>query len=319
MFKKPPFYLLALTFILSGCGSDSSESAGSDSTSDEQSQGESQEESQEETQEDTRTYESENGPVEVPNEPKWVVSLAYTGSIAALDANIVGADSWSDMNPRYDEYLEGAEVVSDESIEKIIELEPDLIVGYSDIKNIDKLQEIAPTVTYTYDKLDYLSQHVEIGKLLNKEEKAQEWVDDFQQRAEDTGDEVREEIGEDTSVTVVEVFDKEMYVFGNNFGRGTEILYQEMELKMPEKVEEVALEEGYHAISAEVLRDYVGDYLVLSTNPGEENSFQQTETYNNMPAVQNAQVIEVNADEFYFNDPITLDFQLDLFEESFLK
>lgn len=53
-------------------------------------------------------------------------------------------------------------------MEKIIELEPDLIIGLSTAKNLDKLKEIAPTVTFTYGKVDYLTQHLEIGKLLNK-------------------------------------------------------------------------------------------------------------------------------------------------------
>ena len=32
--------------------------------------------------------------------------------------------------------------------------------------------------------------------------------------------------------------DKQLYVYGDNWGRGTEILYQEMKLNMPEKVKE---------------------------------------------------------------------------------
>ena len=50
---------------------------------------------------------------------------------------------------RFEKELKDVEEVSDESLEKIIELEPDLIIGLSTIKNIDKLNEIAPTVTYT--------------------------------------------------------------------------------------------------------------------------------------------------------------------------
>ncbi|MEH6976906.1 ABC transporter substrate-binding protein, partial [Bacillus pseudomycoides] len=46
------------------------------------------------------------------------------------------------------------------------------IIGLSNIKNIDKLKKIAPTVTFTYGKVDYLTQHLEIGKLLNKEKEA---------------------------------------------------------------------------------------------------------------------------------------------------
>src|SRR5699024_11547586 len=72
------------------------------------------------------------------------------------------------------------------------------------------LSEIAPTVTFTYGKEDYLQQHIEIGKVVNKEEEATAWVDDFKQRATDIGDKVRDKIGEDTTISVVESFDKQL-------------------------------------------------------------------------------------------------------------
>ncbi len=235
----------------------------------------------------------------------------------ALDVPLVGVDSWSKMNPRY-EKLKDMEEVTDENLEKIIELDPDLIIGLSNIKNVDKLKEIAPTVTYTYGKVDYLTQHIEIGKLLNKEEAARSWVEDFKKRAKAAGEDIKAEIGEDTTVSVIESFDKQLYVFGDNWGRGTEILYQEMGLNMPEKVKEEALEQGYYALSPEVLPEFAGDYLIFSKNADADNSFQETETYKNIPAVKNDRVFEVNAKEFYFNDPITLDYQLDYFKEAFL-
>lgn len=294
-----PLLLLPLLLIVSACGSEDAKNT--------------------DAQTETITYESENGPIEVPANPQRVVVLSsFAGNVMALDVHLVGVDSWSKMNPRFADRLKDVEEVSDENLEKIIELEPDLIIGLSNIKNVDKLQEIAPTVTYTYGKVDYLTQHLEIGKLLNKEDEAQAWIDDFKARAQKAGEEIKEKIGEDATVSVIENFDKQLYVFGDNWGRGTEILYQEMELKMPEKVKEMALKEGYHAISPEVLPQFAGDYLIFSKNPDTDNSFQETDTFKEIPAVKNDRLYEVNAKEFYFNDPITLDFQLDFFIESFL-
>ncbi|WP_430722771.1 iron-hydroxamate ABC transporter substrate-binding protein [Siminovitchia fortis] len=272
-----------------------------------------------ENESETITYESENGPIEVPANPKRVVVLSsFTGNVMALGVNLVGADSWSKMNPRFEKDLKDVEEVSDENLEKIIELDPDLIIGLSTIKNIDKLSEIAPTVTYTYGKVDYLTQHLEIGKLLNKEKEAKEWVDDFKKRAQAAGQEIKAKIGEDSTVSVIENWDKQLYVYGDNWGRGTEILYQEMKLAMPEKVKEMALKDGYYALSLEVLPEYAGDYVILSKNSDLDNSFQETDTYKSIPAVKNNHVFEVNSKEFYFNDPITLELQLDFFKKSFL-
>ncbi|MED3865627.1 iron-hydroxamate ABC transporter substrate-binding protein [Priestia megaterium] len=295
-------FMLIFVLLISACSSGSTES---------KSEGNSGSE--------TITYQSEDGPVKVPANPKRVVVLgSYAGNVMSLGVNIVGVDSWSKMNPRFEKKLKGVEEVSDENLEKIIKLKPDLIIGLSTTKNVDKLKKIAPTVTYTYDKVDYLTQHVEIGKLLNKEKEAQSWVNDFKKRAAKAGSDIKAKIGDDTTVSVIENFDKQLYVFGDNWGRGTEILYQEMKLKMPEKVKDMALKDGYYAISPEVLPEYAGDYLIFSKNQDGDTSFEKTDTYKNIPAVKNNHVFEANAKEFYFNDPITLDYQLDFFTQKFL-
>ncbi|MCD4837496.1 MULTISPECIES: iron-hydroxamate ABC transporter substrate-binding protein [Neobacillus] len=300
-----PFILL-LVLIISACSNNNNSSKEESS-------------SVKEDKPKTITYQSENGPVEVPANPKRVVLLSgYTGNVLQLGVNVVGVDVWSKNNPTFKDELKDVAEVSDENIEKIIELEPDLIIGLSNIKNIDKLKQIAPTVTYTWGKLDYLTQHIEIGKLLNKEKEARAWVEDFKKRAEAAGEEIRTKIGEDATVTVIESYGKDLYVFGDNWARGTEILYQSMKLKMPDKVKEMALKDGYYALSAEVLPEYVGDYLILSKYQDADVSFQETETYKNIPAVKNGHVFEMRGEGASFSDPITLENQLEFVKKSFL-
>ena len=270
---------------------------------------------------DTVTYTTVDGEeIAVPASPERVVVLSsYAGDLINFDVNIVGVDAWSAGNPNFSEGLSGIAVVSNADVEKILELEPDLIIGLDNIENADQLSEIAPTVLFTYGELSYLDQIVEIGKVVNKEEEAVAWIDEFQTEAQAVGEEIKAAIGEDATVTVAENFEKQMYIFGDNWARGTEILYQEMGLNMPETVKENALDAGYYAISEEVLGDYIGDYLILSlaaTDP--ETSFLDAEWFQNIPAVQNNQVFVADAETFYFNDSLSLDYQLDFFEESFL-
>lgn len=299
-------FILIFALILSACSSNATEEKEKNTGN-------------KEKEEEFITYQSETGPIEVPADPQRVILLSgFTGNVIDLGVNIVGIDVWSKMNPRFEQELANVEEVSDENLEKIIELEPDLIIGLSNINNIDRLKEIAPTVTYTWGKLDYLEQHIELGKLLNKEKEATDWVKDFQSRAEAAGEEIRAKIGEDATVSVIESFEKDIYVFGNNWARGTEVLYQAMGLKMPEKVEEMALEAGYYAISTEVLPEFTGDYLIFSKYPDADNSFQETQTYKNMPAIKNGQVFEMDARSATFSDPITVEAQLAFFIESFL-
>ena len=298
-----PFMLLSL-LLISACSSTSSTEKENDTKKEES---------------ETFTYESETGPVEVPKDPQRVVMLSgFTGNVIELDVNLVGVDVWSKTNPTFEKELKDVAEVSEDNLEQIIELEPDLIIALSTVKNIDKLSEIAPTVTYTWGKLDYLEQHIEIGKLLGKEEEAKAWVDDFQKRVTEAGDEIKAKIGEDATVSVIEAYDKNLYVYGDNWARGTEILYQGMKLKMPEKVKEMALKDGYYALSTEVIPDYAGDYVILSKYAEADTSFQETETYKNIPAVKNGRVYEMEGNGASFSDPVTLEKHLAFFKESFL-
>jgi len=90
----------------------------------------------------TVTYQSENGPVEVPTHPKRVIVLStFTGDVLKLGAPLIGVDSYAKDNPNFKEALKGVEAVSENDIEKIIALKPDLIIGLSTTKNIDKLKK----------------------------------------------------------------------------------------------------------------------------------------------------------------------------------
>lgn len=302
--KRLFILLFSIIFLLSACNTDKEKNKDDESSK---------------TEKDTITYESENGAIKVPAHPKRVVVLSqFTGDLLKLGINVVGVDSWAKDNPRFKE-LKEVETVSEDNLEKIIELEPDLIIGLSTTKNLDKLKEIAPTVTYTYGKVDYLTQHIEIGKLVNKEKEAREWVENFKKETAEVGKQIKEKIGKNATVSVIEKFDKQWYVFGNNWGRGTEILYQAMGLKMPESVKKHALKDGYYALSEEVIPKFAGDYLIISDQSGaKDTSYLKSDIFQSIPAVKKGNVFVIDGKKFYFNDASTLEFQLEFFKEKFL-
>ncbi|MFS0784966.1 iron-hydroxamate ABC transporter substrate-binding protein [Shouchella sp. 1P09AA] len=270
---------------------------------------------------ETFTYESEKGPIEVPTNPERIVALSSAPNLLSLDVPLVGVDEWTYGHPLFTEELEEAEtqVVSDENLESIVELQPDLIIVGAHANNIDRLEEVAPTIVYTWGELDYLTQHVELGKLVDKEEEAQAWVDDYSDRAAQLGDDIRSEIGEETTVSVFEVENEDFYTFNDGFARGTELLYQAMDLEMPEEVAEDVAESGYYQMSTEVIGDYAGDFIVLSRRAQADTSFMESDTWNNIPAVQNDRVIEIDMESSTYSDPRTLDHLMEVFEDGFLK
>ncbi|MUT64652.1 iron-hydroxamate ABC transporter substrate-binding protein [Paenibacillus sp. NEAU-GSW1] len=313
--------IVVLSIVLSACGANKANngSSAAENASPSASPAASEPAASEPAAAGTITYQSELGPIEVPANPQRIVALSSAPNVISLGGTVVGVDEWTEKSPHFKDKLSGVAVVSEDKLEDIIALEPDLIIAGSYNKNLDKMKEIAPTVVYTWGKLDYLAQQLEIGKLLNKEQEAQAWIDDFKKRAAEAGAEIKAKIGEDATISVLETDSKSFYVFGNNWARGTEILYQAMGLNMPEKVKADALGPGYYQLSNEVVADYAGDYIVLSRSGTGDNSFMETDAWKNIPAVKNNHVIEIDTEASTYSDPTTLEYLLNIFKEGFLK
>jgi iron complex transport system substrate-binding protein len=87
-------FMLIFVLLISACSNGSTESK-NDSSKNSESK--------------TITYQSEDGPVKVPANPKRVVVLgSYAGNVLSLGVNIVGVDSWSKMNPRFEKKLKAS-------------------------------------------------------------------------------------------------------------------------------------------------------------------------------------------------------------------
>ncbi|KPD00059.1 Iron(3+)-hydroxamate-binding protein YxeB precursor [Geobacillus sp. BCO2] len=152
--------LLVFALVLSACGNTNSGKKENNAASSK-------------NEKETVTFQSENGPVEIPAHPKRIVALWGAAYIVAFGVPVVGADAWSKASPVLQDKLKDAETVSEDDIEKIISLKPDLIVGLSTTKNIDKLNKIAPTITFTYEKYNYRDLILQYAKLVNKEDESE--------------------------------------------------------------------------------------------------------------------------------------------------
>lgn len=302
--------LLMMVVIISACGNNATKSN--------QSAGETNPSVSEEKSEDTVTYQSENGPVKVPAQPTRIVALSSAPNVLSLNGTVVGVDQWTAGSPLFSDKLKDVAIVSADDPEGVAAQNPDLIIVGAESKNIDQLQKIAPTVVYTWGKLNYLDQQVEIGKLLNKEAEAKQWVEDFSKKAAEVGNKIKAKYGDKMTVSVIEISGKDVYVMGDHWARGTEILFQAMKLNMPEKAKEETMKQGYNTLSLEVLPQYIGDFVVVSRDVATDNEIMKSTIWSKIPAVQNKHVIEIDTKASSYSDPTTLEYLLNIFEKGFL-
>ncbi|MEW8965890.1 ABC transporter substrate-binding protein, partial [Staphylococcus arlettae] len=215
--------------------------------------------------------------------------------------------------------FKGVEKVGENDVEKVAKTKPDLIIAYSTDKNIKKYKKIAPTVVFDYGKHDYLDQQQELAKIVGKEKEQQKWEKEWKAKTKKDGEQIQNKIGKDATVTIFDEFDKKLYTYGENWGRGGEVLYQAFGLKMPDKVKSLTEKEGWAEIKQEKMADYAGDYIVSTSQGKAEPSYQSTDLWKNIPAVKNDQVIKINATSYWYNDPYTLEFMRKDLKEKLLN
>jgi iron complex transport system substrate-binding protein len=311
MFKKKGFaifFVLLFMFIVSGCTSNTPPEAATDE------QGQGQEASA------TRTYESVKGPVELPLHPERVVVIDqdYVGDVLATGITPIATTGWAFETPYFEERLKDVESIGDKSsfsIEKVIELEPDLILTYNE-EQYESLSKIAPTVIIPFGMYaDYKERLLEVANVLNREEEAKQFLADFDKKVEDQKKKLEPILQNDPKIVILEMTDKDSYLFGDSYGRGGQVIYNELQLNAPQKVVDIAFKDGWASISQETIPEYLGeaDFILLGVRDnGVENSkeIMKSKLWQDLPAVKSDHIFEYELNTFYFQDPIALEYQM---------
>ncbi|MFC5591998.1 ABC transporter substrate-binding protein [Sporosarcina soli] len=311
MFKKKGFaifFVLLFMFIVSGCTSNTPPEAVTD------------EQGQEQEASATRTYESVKGPVELPLHPERVVVIDqdYVGDVLATGITPIATTGWAFETPYFEERLKDVESIGDKSsfsIEKVIELEPDLILTYNE-EQYESLSKIAPTVIIPFGMYaDYKERLLEIANVLNREKEAKQFLADFDKKVEDQKKELEPILQNDPRIVILEMTDKDSYLFGDSYGRGGQVIYNELQLNAPQKVVDIAFKDGWASISQETIPEYLGeaDFILLGVRDnGVENSkeIMKSKLWQDLPAVKSDHIFEYELNTFYFQDPIALEYQM---------
>ncbi|MBP2623371.1 iron-hydroxamate ABC transporter substrate-binding protein [Streptococcus oricebi] len=259
---------------------------------------------------------------DIPKDPQKIASLSstYTGYLLKLGFDPVAVTSYDAKNPVLKDKVKSAKVLMPDDLESIAKTKPDLIVVDADDKNVKELAKIAPTIAIKYGKNDYLAIHSNFGKIFGKEKEADNWIKDWKSKTAKIGQDLRGKLGQETTFTVAGLFEKEIYLFGNNWGRGGEVIYQALGFDAPQKVKDQVFKPGYLAVTQETVGDYIGDYvLVAAENEETGSSLYESDIWKAIPAVQKGHVLKVDANAFYFNDPLTLEYELDVIQKGLEK
>lgn len=261
---------------------------------------------------------------DIPENPKKVINFAYsyTGHLLQLGVDVSSYSLELEKDsPAFGKQLKDAVQLTTADTEAIAAEAPDLIIVFSLDENIDKLKKIAPLLVIEYGASDYLEILSQLGQVFGKEEQAKQWLTAWEDKTAQAR-ETLSNISTSTTFTVMDFFDKDIYLYGRHFGRGGELIYQALGYAAPDKVKADVFKDGWFGVSQEALSDYIGDYAVVNVNSKTKSaaaSLKESDVWKNIPAVQKGQVLEVDYNLFYFADPLSLDMQLEAFVETVQK
>lgn len=276
----------------------------------------------------THTFKAVNGEIEIPDAPQRVVVRTYLGELMVLGVPVVGSEEWSLGNPYLDKdkVAQIKDVGYPMNIEEILALEPDLIITDSE-EGLAEMEKIAPTVFIPFNtNRDIKSSIRYFGEMLNKQSEAEAWITEFETETAKQAERLKEAgIDMNASVGLFEFANGKVYAFGDNMGRGGQVLTTGLGMKLQEKLQEVSDGQGWAEISIEALSEYAPDYMFVTvyTANGEPSKdveeMKKTSIWKSLSAVQNNRVIELPFDKVYYYDPIAVLQQVKIVTDSLIN
>ncbi|GEN86816.1 ABC transporter substrate-binding protein [Oceanobacillus sp. FSL W8-0428] len=244
--------------------------------------------------------------------PANVERIVITGAMEAmedavlLEVNPVGAVTVAGEFPEvYSSAMGNAESIGEKqepNFEKILELQPDVILGTTKFPEevIEKLEKIAPTILVSHISSDGEANLQLMAALAGKEEQADQILTEYQENVEAAKSTLTEQLA-DEKAAAVRIRGGEMFVYPEDVFFNT-VLYGELGLEVPEEVQKA---EAQEAISVEQLADMNPDYLFLQIPEGADGESSQIyEDIQANPILQNVEAFK--NDHVYVNvvDPL---------------
>lgn len=249
------------------------------------------------------------GEVEIPANPERIVDLSGNSDILSiLGYKVIGtANSDAYDYKKFPTYLEdtlkdatilGYSMQDTMDVEAIMNLKPDLIIiSTVQEKMYDQLSEIAPTVMIKLEALNWKEDVKAFAKVFNKEGGANTWIENYDKKAKEVGDKIKEIQGANTTYLSFLASGGQFYVFdGAGFGS---VLYEDLVLSKPEgmpKQTDISLP----VVNYEGLAEIKADHIFVIATDEDLKILEGNAIWNSLPSVKNGKVTKLPSSP-YFN------------------
>ncbi|WP_280737494.1 MULTISPECIES: ABC transporter substrate-binding protein [unclassified Enterococcus] len=250
--------------------------------------------------------------VEIPKDPQRIVGSYLEDFLVALEVTPVA--QWTvgggSRQMYLQEQLEDLPLINyDLPYEDLLALEPDLVLVESDpLVEGDKYAEYskidATYVVKNGEGITWRNKLNDIAAVLNKEEKAEEVIADYETLVEETKTDYADKI-QGKSVAILWVTNNSAFMVAKDRSSG-DLVYNQLGFAVPELVAEVSAtaEADFSAVSLEKLAELDADYLIL-VNSDQGAAMFDDQIWQNLPAVKNGNLWEFSSESSWlYNGPI---------------
>lgn len=256
-----------------------------------------------------RVVDSVKGQISIPAQPQRIIAttVTYPDYLYALGIVPVAAENYHEQ---FASYFQGAfkDVIklgngTGPNFEKVLAAAPDLIIAsdWRDEAHYDQLTQIAPTVLLKSQE-EWRDELREIAKVLNVSDKAEQAIQNYDQKIKEAKERLHTLIGDET-VIYMRITPKGSVISGPLSGRG-KVIHEELGLKT---VDAFPKDEAGVEVSLEMLPEYNPDHFIIQVDRGGDGE-QASKAYETMAdnslwkslkAVKNGHVYLVGDNEWF--------------------
>ncbi|MDN4527233.1 ABC transporter substrate-binding protein [Fictibacillus fluitans] len=247
-----------------------------------------------------RKSEEKNG-----NQKIASLSIHLTNDLLALGITPAGSvvgGGLKDFLPHVKDQLKNTKKLgpaADPDMEALLALKPSAIYMDEEYggKDLGKFKKIAPVHVFDLDEGTWRDHLKKIGKLVNRDKQAKEFVEDYDKETKEVKGLIQHELGKNSKAMAIRVTAKELRVFGTARPMGP-ILFDDLGFTPANGVKKVDANQPYQVISQEVLPDFDADaiFVVVNQDDQSKTAFKQMENssiWKGLKAVKNKHVYVV--------------------------
>lgn len=262
----------------------------------------------------TRMLATSMGEITVPNKPSRVVVDWNLGEVLALGVTPLGAPhSLIESNQMLEPYIyDQVQDIGNHnfiSIEKVLELEPDLIITWNPAAYASYAR-IAPTVVYGGNGYSSVAEEIrEMGRILNRRTEAETWIKEYMRRVHTLQQTITGKVSAEKTFTVIDPnWGEHITLVGNTGTRGGKAAYGLLNLKPAGKVRQELLEPGleYLDVARSAVGGYVEDYLLVLDNgprPGIDQA--SGKPWQKSIETDHCRIINLDWNRYFLSDPLS--------------